>query len=59
MAVFIILINYAKRLKYMGGFTCDILAIKIGKLFKLDFQNILVLLRVIRWDMFLSKMYTV
>jgi hypothetical protein len=29
---------------HMGGFTCDVLAIKICKLFESDFQNLLVLL---------------
>jgi hypothetical protein len=31
---------------YMGGFTCDVLAVKICKLFESDFQNMLVLFQV-------------
>jgi hypothetical protein len=42
----------------MGGFTCDVLAVKICKLFELDFQNLLVLLQVISLDMCLSKIYS-
>jgi hypothetical protein len=32
----------------MGGFTRDVLAVKICKLFESDFQNLLVLLQVIK-----------
>jgi hypothetical protein len=33
----------------MGGFTCDVLAAKIFKLFESEFQNLSVLLQVIRY----------
>jgi hypothetical protein len=44
----IIIIFNKQRLTHMGGFTCDVLAVKICKLFESDFQSLLVLLHVIR-----------
>jgi hypothetical protein len=43
-------INWAtNRLPVIGGFTCDVLAVTICKLFESDSQNLLVLLQVIRY----------